>query len=379
MSDQILAIVNFMIDAFLHIWPYLLVTIPIAVAVRMSGVSKYIGRAFQARPLVAIFLATAVGAFSPFCSCSVIPVVATLLIGGVPLAPVMSFWIASPSMDPEIFFLSVPLLGWELAVARLAATLILSLSAGLVTHLAMQRGWLGQDILRTGEPTSVRSSWSLLKAGWGRVKASVKASSSPVLGFAAGGSVTARQGTGCASASGSDAETYRSVTASSAATGSSCGSDEGGAGNSCAIAQPVSFRRRLLEETWDATIMVAKFMALAFLLEALIILYVPSEWIVGLLGGQNRWAIVNAALIGVPIYTTELAALPMVGGLLAQGMNPAAALAFLIAGPTTTLPAMAAVWGLVTRRVFALYLSFSLLGAIGLGYFYSLLTTLVGW
>ena len=51
---------------------------------------------------------------------------------------------------------------------------------------------------------------------------------------------------------------------------------------------------------------------------------------------------------------------------------PAAALAFLIAGPTTTLPAMAAVWGLVSRRVFALYLLFVLLGAIVLGYAYAL-------
>ena len=122
--------------------------------------------------------------------------------------------------------------------------------------------------------------------------------------------------------------------------------------------------------------MVAKFMALVFLLEALIILYVPSEWITGLLGHRNQWAIVNAALIGVPVYTTELAALPLISGLLAQGMNPAAALAFLIAGPTTTLPAMAAVWGLVTRRVFVLYLSFSLLGAIGMGYLYYLATIL---
>lgn len=138
------------------------------------------------------------------------------------------------------------------------------------------------------------------------------------------------------------------------------------------MAQPVSFWWRLLQETRDATLMVAKFMALAFLLEALIILYVPQAWIAGLVGQHNRWAIVLAALIGVPVYTTELAALPMIGGLLAQGMSPAAALAFLIAGPTTTLPAMAAVWGLVSRRVFALYLSFSLLGAVGLGYLYSL-------
>jgi uncharacterized membrane protein YraQ (UPF0718 family) len=119
--------------------------------------------------------------------------------------------------------------------------------------------------------------------------------------------------------------------------------------------------------------MVVKFMALAFFLEALITLYVPSDWIVGLLGNDNPLAIPTAALLGVPVYTSNLAALPLIGGLLAQGMNPGAALAFLIAGPTTTLPAMAAVWGLATRRVFALYVSFSLVGAVVLGFVYWIL------
>ncbi len=59
----------------------------------------------------------------------------------------------------------------------------------------------------------------------------------------------------------------------------------------------------------------------------------------------------------------------MVGGLLSQGMNPSAALAFLIAGPTTTLPAMAAVWGITNKRVFACYVSF--FGALVVGYLYS--------
>jgi len=140
MIAQVLTIVNFVVAAFLHIWPYLLVTIPLSVAVQMSGASRTINRALQAQPLVAIFLATFVGAFSPFCSCGVIPVIAALLIGGVPLAPVMSFWIASPSMDPEVFFLSVAALGWELAVWRLLTTLILSLAAGFITHFVMQRG-----------------------------------------------------------------------------------------------------------------------------------------------------------------------------------------------------------------------------------------------
>jgi uncharacterized membrane protein YraQ (UPF0718 family) len=90
------------------------------------------------------------------------------------------------------------------------------------------------------------------------------------------------------------------------------------------------------------------------------------------LGYQSQWAIPAAALFGVPVYTSNLTVLPMIGGLLAQGMNPAAALAFLISGPTTTLPAMAAVWGIASRRVFALYISFSLVGALVAGYAYSL-------
>ena len=120
--------------------------------------------------------------------------------------------------------------------------------------------------------------------------------------------------------------------------------------------------------------MVVKFMALAFFLEALITLYIPSTWIAGLLGQQNSLAILLAAFIGVPVYTSNLAALPLVSGLLAQGMNPAAGLAFLIAGPTTTLPAMAAVWGLTTRRVFVLYVSFSLVGAVVIGYVYNMVS-----
>jgi uncharacterized membrane protein YraQ (UPF0718 family) len=135
---------------------------------------------------------------------------------------------------------------------------------------------------------------------------------------------------------------------------------------------------RLLKETMGATWMVAKFMALAFLLEGLITLYVPEGWISAVLGSGNPLTIITAALLGVPAYTTSLTALPMISGLLNQGMNPAAALAFLVAGPVTTLPAMAAVWPLVVRRVFGLYVSFALVGAVLIGYLFSLAGALLG-
>ncbi|UCD79962.1 MAG: permease [Desulfobacterales bacterium] len=393
--DEILKIGNFILNSFLHIWPYLLVTIPLAVAIQMSGASKYIKRAFAAQPFSAIILATVVGAFSPFCSCGVIPVIASLLISGVPLAPVMSFWIASPSMDPEIFFLSVGMIGWELAVWRLAATLILSFGAGLLTHVIMQKGWLGSSILRTRKVDPVQSTFEILKKGWNQLKAGVR---------------RLRPAAYPDASTGSNADPFRLLmpilqtssvaktpagapvcrTCSSAAdlmpigqipqnvnqnTVASEGCSSRTDGSSCCDG-PTSIKVRLVKESLSATWMVGKFMALAFLLEGLITLYVPASWISGSLGSQSPLAILAAALLGVPAYTTSLTALPLISGLLTQGMNPAAAIAFLVAGPTTTLPAMAAVWPLVSRRVFVLYVSFSLVGAVLAGYFYSLVATL---
>ncbi|MDX1662956.1 MAG: permease [Candidatus Promineifilaceae bacterium] len=384
------AILQFMLDALLRVWPYLLLTIPIAVAVNLGGASRYINRAFSARPVVAILLATAVGAFSPFCSCSVVPVVAALLIGGVPLAPVMAFWIASPSMDPETFFLSVTMLGWPLALWRLGATLALSLGAGYLTHLLVAQGWLGGQLLRprAGERTAGKGAPA---TGGGQIAPSLAFATVQTVPLAAGAEASSRPA-------------MRQVASSEGEAGAARCGGEGGSCSLGAFPAPASdgrrerqsepalrpnsptvfpgwslrfghsrHLRRLMDESWQATAMVARFMLLAFFLEALITLYVPQAWIVGLLGQENAFAVPLAALLGVPVYTSNLAALPLVGGLLGQGMEPAAALAFLVAGPTTTLPAMTAVWGLVRGRVFLLYVGLALVGAVLAGLAYTLL------
>ncbi len=353
MTTEIVKIIDFMVNAFVHIWPYLLITIPLAVAVNMSGASKHIKRAFDAGPITAILLATIVGAFSPFCSCGVIPVIAALLIGGVPLAPVMAFWIASPSMDPEIFFLSVGTIGWDLAVWRLAGTLVLSLSAGFITYFLVKAGWISTNVLKGNTGAGQTKIWQLGKNAVSGVKNIVAGpKSAPLVPAGA---------LACCSDDGLQPGPF-----ATAITVSSPGAAK--ETDSCGCEEQQPFLKRLGRESFDATLMVVKFMALAFFLEALIILYVPEVWITGIMGKENNWAIFTAAFLGIPVYTSNLSALPMVKGLLVQGMSPSAALAFLVAGPTTTLPAMAAVWTLVKPRIFMLYVSFSLLGAIILGY-----------
>jgi len=372
MLIEILEIGKLAALSLVKIWPYLLVTIPIAVAVQVSGAAKHIRRAFSARPVPAIILATVVGAFSPFCSCGVIPVVASLLIGGVPLAPVMSFWIASPSMDPEIFFLSVATLGWELALWRLLATLLLSLGAGFLTHFTVVRGWLAGPIMRTRGPASDRSKLALAKLVVRRAREIF------MRGFAA-----PQQTELCcarASAVGISIDVglpEKAMSSAGETVSSSCGDAPACSGEeSNSDGKPVSFIQKLTRESGVASLMVARFMLLAVVLEALFARYVPQQWVTDVLGADNYFSVLIAAVVGVPLYTSNLTALPLIGALLAQGMDPSAALAFLIAGPTTTIPAMAAVWGLVRRRVFALYVGFALTGAVVFGALHCLVNAL---
>lgn len=368
-----------MVDGFLRILPYVLLTIPIAVAVNVSGAAKHIRKAFAARPIPAIVLATLVGAFSPFCSCGVIPVVASLLIGGVPIAPVMTFWIASPSMDPEMFFLSVAMVGWDLALWRLTATLVLSLGAGLITHLAIQRGWITQPVLLS--QIAERKS-SLMSSLWSAAQRALSAfrRSSPTFAtescWAAPSATIPKPKT-------RSIERRAAATQTGPETGVGCSAspitdktgDAFSGAPACTDSEP-AFARRLLRESSSATFLVVKFMLLALVFEALFKMYIPKEWVVNVVGRNNPWAILTAALVGVPLYTSNLTALPMIGALLGQGMNASAALSFLIAGPTTTMPAMAAVWGLVRRKVFVLYVAFALIGAILMGLLHGVITSL---
>lgn len=378
MLDQLITILTIIVDSFLHAWPYLVLTIPLAVIVNMSGAARYMKRALQTRAIMAIFLAALVGAFSPFCSCGVIPVVAALLMGGVPLAPVMTFWIASPSMDPEIFFLSVATLGWELAVWRLVSTLVLSLTAGFITHVIVRRGWMGDSILRSQQIPAIQSRWELIvpkiRQGWYALR-NLLSSSRMQHKFVFVSIIYDAPSTCCVMTENvKESSTPAALPVSGCDMGCQRTSDPGPSEceNGCKE-QSTSFVQRLSREIRKATVMVVKFMALAYFLKALMIVYVPSEWIPATLGTHNPYAILIAALVGVPVYTSNLTALPMISGLLGQGMNPAAALTFLIAGSTTTLPAMAAVWGITNRRVFVLYASFSLVGSIIVGYMYSFL------
>ena len=115
------------------------------------------------------------------------------------------------------------------------------------------------------------------------------------------------------------------------------------------------------------TSFLMKWLCLAFILESLMLAYVPADWIATALGGEGMTPIVTATLVGVPAYLNGYAALPLVSGLINQGMAQGAGLAFLVAGGVTSLPAAIAVFALVKRQIFALYILLALTGSFTSG------------
>ena len=122
----------------------------------------------------------------------------------------------------------------------------------------------------------------------------------------------------------------------------------------------------------NTTLFLAKWLTLAFLLESLMLAWVPAETVTATLGGEGLLPILTATLVGVPAYLNGYAALPLVGGLIGQGMAPGAGMAFLVAGGVTSIPAAMAVWALARPPVFAVYIGLSLTGAFASGLLFQL-------
>lgn len=131
-------------------------------------------------------------------------------------------------------------------------------------------------------------------------------------------------------------------------------------------------RAKFAKTAMTTTLFLAKWLTLAFILESLMVAWIPAETVTAALGGTGFMPIVTATLVGVPAYLNGYAALPLVGGLIGQGMAPGAGLAFLVAGGVTSIPAAMAVWALAKPQVFALYIGLSLSGAFASGLLFQL-------
>ena len=305
--DQAAASARFTAGALLGVLPFLLLSVALAASAKASGADNLIARAFEGRTAVMVVAAAAMGALSPFCSCGVIPLIAALLAMGVPLAPVMAFWLASPLMDPSMFVLTAGTLGLDFAIAKTVAAAGIGLLGGFGTY-ALQTAGAFAEPLRPGVGNG--------GCGGGRVRAP-----KPVV---------------------------------------------------WSFWREAERRAGFAKSAGETLLFLGKWLTLAFLLESLMVAYVPAEWVASAVGDDGIWSVLTATAVGIPAYLNGYAALPLVGGLIDQGMAPGAGMAFLLAGGVSCIPAAIAVWALARPPVFAAYVGFAVLGAMTAGLLYGL-------
>ena len=304
-SAQLPESVRFVAGALAGISPFLVLAVAIAAFASASGSDRLIARAFSGSPGRTVVLASVVGALSPFCSCGVIPLIAAMLRAGVPLAPVMAFWLASPLMDPEMFVLTAAGVGLGFAGAKTVAAVGMGLAGGIAVLALERAGGLRDPLADAARP------------GCGA-------------GFDPRAPVSVR---------------WR-------------------------FWEDADRRERFVRDSLGTGGFLLKWLTVAFLAESLMMAYVPAESVAAVLGGDSAFAIPLAAVVGVPAYMNGYAAIPLISGLLEMGMSSGAALAFATAGAVSCIPAAIAVWALVRRTVFVLYLALGLGGAMLAGVLY---------
>lgn len=100
------------------------------------------------RPARAIVIASFVGTVTPVCGLGVLALIAALLRRGLPLAPVMAFWVSSPIMGPSMILVTIGVLGLPFAIAKTLAAFGTGLFAGAVTALLPAFSGPGDRLMR---------------------------------------------------------------------------------------------------------------------------------------------------------------------------------------------------------------------------------------
>lgn len=147
----------FVLTSLLAIAPLVIPGILLAAWIIASGADSRIALVFEGRMGRSILAASVIGAITPVCGVTVLPLMAGLLAGGVPLAPVMAFWLASPVTDPAMLATTAATLGAGFAIGKTLAAFALGILGGVVTLLFIGSDWVAEPLRENSFVRSLRT------------------------------------------------------------------------------------------------------------------------------------------------------------------------------------------------------------------------------
>ena len=266
---------------------------------------QLLSRLFRRGKVKSVLWAATVGAPLPLCSCGVVPAALALKRQGATPGATVAFLIATPETGADSVSLTYALMDPLVTVFRPVAAVVTALTAGLLTNVLGERKHAHAQEQRQECADDCHAPRA--HGPDGHVHASVSA---PV------------------------SDTY---SASRAA-------------RSWRTLQRVNHYafRQLLDD-------IGYWIVLGIVLSGLIAAALPPAFFERYLGSELLSMLVML-LVGVPIYVCASEATPLAAALVLKGLNPGAALVFLLVGPATNIGSLVPLTRFLGARVMAIYL-----------------------
>jgi uncharacterized membrane protein YraQ (UPF0718 family) len=346
----------------------------IGVFVSHDAVMKYLGPA--ANKTLAYGVASVSGGILAVCSCTVLPLFAGIYKRGAGLGPAAAFLYSGPAINVLAIILTARVLGAEIGLARAVGAVVFSVVIGVIMALIFRREERakahaaalqiassgGRPLWQTalffacmvavlvfanwGSPSGTTGFFAAVHAGrwWLTSLAAIGLAGVLVSWFGLpwrslllpGGVVT---GTGLL------LPAHPTVPFTAGVVGLAAVSTTSGWELEEWFATSWSFAKQILP------LLLLGVLVAGFLLgrpgEVGII---PPEWITTAVGGNAIGANVFASITGALMYFATLTEVPILEGLLANGMGKGPALALLLAGPALSLPNMIVIRSVMGTR-----------------------------
>lgn len=353
----------------------------IAVFVSQASVMKYLGA--KANKILAYAVASVSGMILAVCSCTVLPLFAGIYKMGAGLGPACAFLYSGPAINVLAIVLTARVLGLELGIARALGAIIFSVVVGVLMHFIFRKEENAKAAAQIGMPDEEvkRPLWQnllyfasmvgiLVFANWGKtddtsglfaavyaVKWIVASAFSLMLGIIL---------VVCF-----DFKWWKVlVTAIPVVILAVLFPDMPLIAFSAGVIGLSGFTSTDKGETgeWFASSWGFAKQILPLLLIGVLIAgallgrvgnegLIPSEWVAEALGGNSLQANFFASFAGAFMYFATLTEVPILQGLIANGMGKGPALALLLAGPALSLPNMLVIRSIIGTKKTIVFVS----------------------
>ncbi|MCX7655089.1 MAG: permease [Treponemataceae bacterium] len=321
--------------------PALFIAGAITVFLNQRSVIRYLGPTAP-KPL-AYGVASVSGAILAVCSCTVLPLFKGIYKKGAGLGAAIAFLYSGPAINILAIVMSYKVLGWKLGLARMLGAILFSITIGFIMQILFRKEdeqrLLDEQMFSYTKDESERSLVQmvvymfsmigiLIFVNWARSQGSFSWWDTiySIKYWITGGFVVVLLYSLIRWFTKDDIQMWMVATR--------------------------DFALQILPLLF-AGVLLAGFLLGRPGHEALI----PSSWIHRLVGGNSLLANFIAAFAGAFMYFATLTEVPIVQGLLGNGMGQGPALALLLAGPSLSLPSMLVIWGELGTKKTITYVS----------------------